>query len=34
VIGKVVDQHGATLRQYLEIAQGDRAEQPHIDDTS
>jgi hypothetical protein len=33
-IGKVVDQHGSTLRQELEIAQGDRAEQPHIANTS
>jgi hypothetical protein len=34
VIGKVVDHHGGSLRQDPEIAQGDRAEQPNIDDTS
>jgi hypothetical protein len=33
-IGKVVDQHGSTLREELEIAQGDRSEQTHINDTS
>jgi hypothetical protein len=34
VIGKVVDHHGGSLRQDPEIAQGHRAEQPNIDDTS
>ena len=33
-IGKVVDQHGFTLRQELENTQGDRAEQPQFADTS